>query len=430
MNIFERLESEVRGYIRDFPTVFERAHGAILEDENGDDHIDFLAGAGVLNYGHNHPELKKALVDYILDDGIAHGLDLATTAKKEFIEAFERFVLKPRNMRYKLQFPGPTGTNAVEAALKIARNNTGRDNIVCFTNGYHGMTLGSVAATGATKHREAAGVALGGTTFLPYDGYMGDDVDTLEYIEKVIEDASSGVDLPAAVLLEAVQGEGGVNVASPQWLQRLEALCRKHGILMILDDIQAGCGRTGPFFSFERAGITPDIITLSKSLSGFGLPFALVLMKPTLDTWKPGAHNGTFRGNNLAFVTAKRSLELFWRDDTLSNEVVRKGERIHEVLQDIVDDDPKGRFATRGAGMMRALVCPDGDMAAAIVQGAFARGVIIENCGPSGEVVKFLTPLTIEDKILDRGLAAFDEAVREAASIPARKTAIVEASAK
>ncbi|UWN50897.1 Diaminobutyrate--2-oxoglutarate transaminase [Alcanivorax sp. ALC70] len=293
--IFENIESEVQSYARSFPVVFQKAQGSYLYDEEGIAYLDFLAGAGTLNYGHNNPVLKKVLLDYIENDYIVHGLDMHTVAKRQFLEALDEYVLKPREMDHVVQFPGPTGTNAVEAALKIARNIKGRENIISFTNGFHGVTLGALSATGNSHHRGAAGVTMGGVSVMPYDGYLGDAFDTTQYLDKVLCDSSSGIDHPAAVIVETVQGEGGINAASFEWLRNLEHVCRKHDMLLILDDIQAGCGRTGTFFSFDEVGIKPDIITLSKSLSGYGLPLAVVLLKPELDQWKPGEHNGTFR---------------------------------------------------------------------------------------------------------------------------------------
>jgi len=413
MKTFTRLESEVRGYVRSYPTKFTTARGACLTNHEGEQYLDFLMGAGTLNYGHNNPHLKEALLDYLESDGIVHGLDMATLAKEDFLLSFERNILKPRGMTYKIQFPGPTGTNAVEAALKIARKYTGRTNIVSFTNGFHGMTLGALSATGNSHHRGGAGMPLGGTTFMPFDGYMGDGVDTTEYFEKLLEDPSSGLDKPAAVIVETVQGEGGVNVARFEWLRKLEAVCRRHEILMIVDDIQVGCGRTGAFFSFEEAGISPDIILLSKSLSGYGLPFALVLMKPHLDIWKPGEHNGTFRGHNLAFVTARAAIETYWKTDAFTNDVKRKGAIIADRFQAIVDDDADGYFTRRGRGMMQALVCENGDLAGEIAKRAFAKGMIIETCGPNDEAIKTLCPLTITDEELNEGLDIIEDSVRE-----------------
>ena len=332
--VFERLESNVRSYARSFSAVFSRANGTVLTDVHGNRYLDFLAGAGSLNYGHNNPVFKQALVDYIMDDGITHSLDLHTVAKERFLEAMQNVILKPRGLdNYVMQFVGPTGTNAVEAALKIARKVTGRQNVIYFTNGFHGVSMGALAVTGNSYLRAAAGVALTNTTAMPFDGYFGEGVDTIAHLEKVLSDPSGGMDTPAAVILETVQGEGGLNVARIDWLKRLEALCNKRGIVLIVDDIQAGVGRTGTFFSFEPAGIKPDVITLSKSLSGYGLPMALVVLKRELDVWKPGEHNGTFRGNNHAFVTATASIEHYWSTDEFQNEIQAKGRYLANRLQ-------------------------------------------------------------------------------------------------
>ena len=413
MKIFEEIESEVQCYARSFPRVFHRAKNEFLYDQEGNEYLDFLAGAGTLNYGHNNPLFKKCLVEYIQEDGITHGLDMHTKAKGEFLETFNNTILKPREMDYVVQFTGPTGTNSVEAALKLARNVTGRENVMAFTNGFHGVSLGALAATGNAHHRGAAGASLGGITRVPFDGYLGDDVDTNFYIEKLLLDSSSGIDKPAAVIVETVQGEGGINAASISWLQHLDKLCKEHDILLIVDDIQAGCGRTGTFFSFEDAGIKPDIITLSKSLSGYGLPFAIVLFKPELDRWKPGEHNGTFRGNNLAFVTAKAAIEHFWEDNNFSKEIKRKGEYISKRLKNIVDKYGEGNFTTRGRGMFQGINCVNGEIASQITRKAFQQKLLIETSGADDHVVKFLCPLTINDISLKRGIDIVENAIKE-----------------
>jgi diaminobutyrate-2-oxoglutarate transaminase len=425
MSIFTELESNVRSYCRSFPTVFTEASGSTLVDERGTRYIDFLSGAGTLNYGHNHPRIKQRLLDYIGSDGIVHGLDMATTAKRAFLESFERRILQPRGLSYKVQFTGPTGANAVEAALKIARNVTGRSNVVAFTNAFHGVTLGAVAATAGAHYRNAAGLTPMGTSFLPYDGYLGPDVDSTEYLQRVLADNSSGVDHPAAVIVETVQGEGGVNVASAGWLRRLQAICRRYEILLIVDDIQAGCGRTGRFFSFEEAGIRPDLVTLSKSLSAYGLPFSIVLMRPELDQWKPGEHNGTFRGHNLAFVTAQAALEEFWRDDRLTSDVEQKARRLGAALESMAASCGGGRFTARGRGLLRGLDTGSGTFAARACAIAFDRGLVIEKSGSDGQVIKCLCPLTIDDAQLDEGIAILDASVKAAA----REVPIEEAEA-
>ena len=423
MKIFEQIESEVQSYARSFPRVFNRAKGEFLYDEDGNEYLDFLAGAGTLNYGHNNPLFKEKLLEYINSDGITHGLDLHTRAKGSFLEAFREKILKPRDMDYVMQFTGPTGTNAVEAALKLARNITGRENIISFTNGFHGVSLGALATTGNSHHRGAAGVSLNGSSRMPYDGYLGEGIDTTAYLDKVLSDSSSGIDLPAAAIVETVQGEGGINAASFEWLRNLEQVCRKHGVLLIIDDIQAGCGRTGHYFSFEEAGLKPDIITLSKSLGGYGLPFAVVLFKPELDQWKPGEHNGTFRGNNFAFVTAQAAIDHYWSDDTFSREILRKGRYVTKRLEAIVARYGEGNFTTRGRGMFQGINCVNGEIASSITSKAFEKGLIIETSGAEDHVVKFLCPLVISDTNLKRGIDIVEEAIRETC---AREDAIPE----
>lgn len=412
LKVFDRLESEVRGYVRSFPTLFDKARGSRLIDEENRVFIDFFAGAGTLNYGHNNPVIKQELLNYLESDGLIHGLDMATVAKKEMLETFEQVILQPRGMDYKVQFPGPTGTNAVEAALKLARQVKGRANIVSFTHGFHGVTGGSLAATANARYRDAAGTALNNTTFMPYDGYLGDDVDTTQYLERVIADRSSGVDRPAAVIVETLQGEGGVNVASAAWLRALEQVCRRHDMLMIVDDIQMGCGRTGPFFSFEEAGISPDIVTLSKSISAYGLPLALVLMKPELDVWIPGAHNGTFRGNNLAFVTARAALLHYWSDRAFQDAVRRKGAIMRNWLEHVAGDYPSGNFIVRGRGMIQALAAADETLAGRIAKRCFERGLVIETSG-ADDVLKLMPALTIDEPLLCQGLETIEDCVAD-----------------
>lgn len=417
MKIFDLIESEVQSYARAFPCVFNRAKGEFLYDENEREYLDFLAGAGTLNYGHNNPIFKEKLLDYINNDGITHGLDLHTKAKGEFLEAFNEKILKPRGLDYIVQFTGPTGTNAVEAALKLARNITGRENVISFTNGFHGVSMGALAVTGNSHHRGAAGVSLSGSSRMPYDGYLGDDIDTTAYLEKVLGDSSSGIDKPAAVIVETVQGEGGINAASIQWLQRLQDICHANEILLIVDDIQAGCGRTGTFFSFEEAGLKPDIVTMSKSLGGYGLPFAVVLMKPKLDQWKPGEHNGTFRGNNFAFVTAKAAIDVYWSDDEFSKSILKKGKYIESRLSAIVEKYGEGNFSTRGRGMFQGINCVNGELAEKITKNCFKNGLIIETSGADDQVVKLLCPLIISDQNLTRGIDILESAIEKVCSL-------------
>lgn len=413
METIKRLESEVRGYVRSFPTVFSTAKGSRITNADGQVYLDFFGGAGALNYGHNNETMQAALVDYIQSDGITHGLDLATVEKIRFMETFEEVIMKPRGLDYKIQFPGPTGTNAVEAALKLARKVKGRNGVLYFTNGYHGMTLGSLAVTGNASKRAGAGVSLSDTTPLPYCNYYGDGRDTVADVEAMIENTSSGLEKPAAVILETVQGEGGVNVADYEWLRRIEKLCHEHDMLLIVDDIQAGVGRTGPFFSFEPAGIKPDIVTLSKSLSGLGLPLAITLIRPDLDIWSPGEHNGTFRGNNHAFLTATTAINHFWKDDKFEKETLRKGDMMRTRLEKIVADNPGLKAEVRGRGLFIGIDFEKGELADEIAAACFERKLLMETAGAQDNVLKFMLPLTTTDDEIHEGLDIVAEAVGE-----------------
>jgi diaminobutyrate-2-oxoglutarate transaminase len=410
MSVFDKLESSVQSYARAIPHVFTKGRGSYVYDQEGGAYLDFLCGAGSLNYGHNHPVLKQKLIDYVSLDGITHSLDLHTEAKGKFLEALERYILAPRDLSYRVQFPGPTGTNAVEAALKIARKVTGREIVVSFTNGFHGVSLGALAVTANEHHRGVAGVSLQGTFRVPYAGYLGDGMNTLDYFEKLLDDNSSGLAWPAAVIVETVQGEGGLNVASDRWLKRLEGLCRKRDILLIVDDIQAGCGRAGGFFSFESSGIKPDIVTLSKSLSGMGLPLAITLIRPDLDDWKPGEHNGTFRGNNHAFVTATAAIEYFWKDNGFEHDVRSRADVMTQRLDKLAR---RFNLERRGRGFMQGLAMPSGATAAQVTAAALQRNLIIETAGPDDEVVKLFCPLTISSDDLGRGLDIVEHAVSQ-----------------
>ena len=414
MTVFDRLESEVQSYARSFPVTFEKAEGAWLTDTDGKRYLDFLAGAGSLNYGHNHPVLQEKLIDYIKSNGITHGLDMHTKAKAAFLNAMERKVLKPRNMDYKIQFTGPTGTNAVEAALKLARRVKGRETVISFTNGFHGVTLGALAITGNEHHRGAAGVSLDNAVAVPFDGYMGDGADTTEYLDRVLGDNSSGIALPAAIIVETVQGEGGLNAADFDWLRKLEQVCRKHDILLIVDDIQAGCGRTGTFFSFEPAGIKPDMVTLSKSLSAYGLPLAVVLIKPEYDVWHPGEHNDTFRGNNHAFVTAAAALDHFWSDDKFASDIRDKADFLGKRLEQIAERYGDGKIYRKGRGLMQGICFESGEVASKVTKECFAHNLVIETSGPEDEVVKCLVPLIISKEDLAHGLDILEMATAKA----------------
>ena len=416
MTPFESHESEIRGYCRAYPTVFESASNARMVDEAGKSYIDFFAGAGVLNFGHNDPRMKRAMIDFMEADGVAHSLDTYTTVKRDFIERFAEVILKPRGMDHKMQFMGPTGSNAVEASLKLARIATGRSHVVAFSHGFHGMTLGSLALTSNQAFRQWAGVPMEHVVRLPNISAPGGGVGGIDAYRAALEDPSSGQLPPAAFMVEAIQAEGGVHVATEEWLHAIQKLAHDVGALFIIDDIQAGCGRTGSYFSFDGMGLEPDIINLAKGLGGFGTPIAMNLNKPSVDAhWSPGAHTGTFRGQGLSFVAGKVALSYF-EDDQLMNDVAEKGAQMRERLTRIAQAHPDRGWEVRGRGMMQALDILDGNLAKSVQTAAFEAGLLIGPCGSGGRVLKLIPPLTIPDGDLAEGLDLLEKSIATAVS--------------
>ena len=402
---FETYESEVRSYCRNFPAVFTTAKGPFLYDEDGREYIDFFCGAGGLNYGHNNDYIKSRLLSYLESDGVMHALDMYTVPKREFIEFYEEKILKPRGLNYKIQFAGPTGTNAVEAALKLARKVKKRTNIFAMMGAFHGMTLGSIAMTTDASSRAGAGVPLTNVTHIPAP-YMFPELDTLNYIETLLTDDHSGVDKPAAIVLETVQADGGINVFDVEWLKGIRAICDKHDILMVVDDVQVGCARTGTFFSFERAGIVPDIVTQSKSICGYGMPFALVLIRPELDLWEPGEHNGTFRGYQLSMIAAKAGLEVMLNEH-VEERVQKLSAVIAQAMEEIQALSPE-KIKTRGMGFVWGVdfwrFDHDGVTSKKVLDECFKNGLIVERVGRGNTVVKVMPELLIEEETLKKGL--------------------------
>ncbi|WP_440894806.1 diaminobutyrate--2-oxoglutarate transaminase [Amphibacillus sp. Q70] len=407
----EQLESQVRSYSRSFPTVFEKAKGYFLWDSSGKEYIDFFSGAGALNYGHNNDNMLSVMIEYLQNDGIIHSLDMATVTRGQFLKKFSEIILKPRELNYKVMFPGPTGTNSVESAIKIARKVTGRENIISFSNAFHGMTIGSLSLSGNAFKRKGAGISLNNVTIMPFDHYLQGD-HTIDYLKRFLSDSGSGVDLPAAIILETVQGEGGLNAARFSWLKKIEQICKEHNILLIVDDIQAGCGRTGTFFSFEPAGIKPDIVCLSKSIGGIGLPMALTLIKPEWDQWESGEHNGTFRGNNLAFIAATEALN-YWKDDKFSFTIEEKAEVITQQLTRLIETYPFIHGELRGRGLMQGIACRTPGIAQKIAKKAFEKGLIIETSGANDEVLKLLPPLIIDKVGIQKGISILEASIKE-----------------
>lgn len=410
--IFEEKESQVRSYCRHFPVLLDKAVNAELYTQDGKRYLDFLAGAGAINYGHNNPYIKKAVLDYLSEDRILHALDLFTVAKQDFLTAFKEIILEPKKLDYKVMCCGATGTNAVEAALKLARKNTKRTHVIAFHGAFHGMTMGALACTGERFAREGAGVPLNNVTFVPYSHQLGGWRESLAYLRYLLSDDHTGVPMPAAIILETVQAEGGINVADVEWLRGIREICDEYGIMMIVDDIQVGNCRSGHFFSFERAGIVPDMVTLSKSISGLGMPMSLLLMRPQFDIFGPAEHNGTWRGNQLAFVAAKAGFE-YYRDHDFENMVVEKEAIIKKFMEEeILPMDE--RLKVRGIGLVWGIdfSAIDANLSKAAMHECLNRGMIIERAGSFDCVLKLLPPLTIPVEQLKEGLEIIKESVK------------------
>lgn len=412
MTIFENYESEVSSYWRHFPCTFNKAKMSRLYDVDNNEYIDFFCGAGALNYGHNNEYIMDRIINYIKNDGIIHALDMHTKAKENFIDAFVNKILAPRNMDYKLMFCSPSGTNANEAALKICRKVTGRQNVFSFMGAFHGMTTGSLALTSSSFARSGAGQNLSNVTFIPYPNNV--EFDTIEYMESILQDDHSGIEKPAAVIVETVQAEGGVIVAPTDWLVKLRDLCTRHGILLVCDEIQVGCCRTGHFFSFERANIQPDIITMSKSISGSGMPMSVVLMKRENDVFLPGQHNGTFRGFQPAFVGATAALDIV--DDAFIASVNKKGMIVSEFVNNkikTINDaiNHRGIGLIHGVDMSKVEGFSNGELNGKIQQECFDNGLIIELAGRNDSVLKILPALTIREDELLAGLEILKKAI-------------------
>lgn len=403
--IFARMQSHARGYVRSISTAFSKAAGSILIDDAGREYLDFYSASGALNYGYNNPVLERRLAQY-LGRNTASPFKSNACAVQCFTETINRLLPSARPLSYVAQLTGRTGACAVEAALKVARHITGRQNSLSFTRTFSASQAGPTVPV--------CPVALGNTLFMPYDGCFGPDVDTIDYLENLLEHTLIGQAKPAAVVVETVMGEGGVTVLTWRWLKELEALCRRYDILLIMDDTLVGCGRTGNFFSFEMAGIQPDMIALSKSLSGFGLPMSVLLVKSDLCEGRQPAYRDNGACHELGLVTAAQTLEAYWSDNAFAVDIQRKECLVRDWLENIVHSYPWAQLGVRGRGLIQGLVTPvNSELAEKISKKAFSYGVIVETSGAHDEVLKLLPALTIEDDLLVRGLDVIDRSIAE-----------------
>lgn len=427
----DQMESNVRSYPRKLPLAIAKAHGCWVTDVEGNEYLDCLAGAGTLALGHNHPAVIQAIKD-VLDSGLPlHTLDITTPLKDAFTAELLSFFPKDQ---YCLQFCGPSGADGTEAAIKLAKTYTGRGNVISFSGGYHGMTHGSLSMTGNLNAKNAVQNLMAGVQFMPYPheyrcplGLGGEaGVDALTYyFENFIEDVESGVVKPAAVILEAIQGEGGVVTAPVKWLQKIREVTRKHGIILILDEVQAGFCRSGKMFAFEHAGIDPDIVVMSKAVGG-SLPLAVLAIKKEFDAWKPAGHTGTFRGNQMAMATGYATLKVM-KEQNLAEHARVCGEFLQTELKKLSETYPCiGNV--RGRGLMIGIEIVDErqpqdrigaypadcDLAAAIQKACFENKLLLERGGRGGNVVRILCPLIITQTECEEMIKRFSKSVAEA----------------
>ncbi|MDT0447665.1 diaminobutyrate--2-oxoglutarate transaminase family protein [Streptomyces hesseae] len=408
----ELRESSARTYPRHLPIALEEGSGSFVRDVDGNVFIDFLAGAGVLSLGHNHPEVVASVTRQL--GVLAHGLDFPTPVKDAFTEAQLSMLRPGLRDRMKIHFCGPTGANAVEAAIKLCKTATGRGDVISFQGGFHGSTHAAMALSGLVSAKRNVANTMPGVHFFPYN--------RAEYLEQALTDSLGGIPLPAAVLLELVQGEGGVVPARPEFVRRVRDLTRDLGVPLVVDEVQTGCGRTGTWFAFEQYGIEPDVVVASKALSGIGMPVAVILYDAALDTWEAGAHIGTFRGNQLAFAAGVEAIRVIRRDDVLGN-VRRRGEQIAGRLAALTGR-PWVR-EVRGRGLMWGVELADPvtgrpatEAASAVQAHALRHGLIVELGGRDDCVVRILPPLNVTAEVVDTACSILVDAVTARAPSP------------
>ena len=427
----EQNESNARSYPRRIPIAMKSARGSWVEDVEGNRYLDCLSGAGTIALGHNHPRIIETM-KAVLESGLPlHTLDFATPVRDRFTEMIMERLPKKLQSRSRIQFCGPSGSDAVDAAIKLCKIATGRSTVISFHGAYHGMGHGPLSLTGNLNAKTPVGNLMPGVQFFPYPySYrcpfgLGGEAGTRaasHYFERVLNDVESGIPKPAAVILEAVQGEGGVIPGPLEWLQTVRRVTAELDIPLIVDEIQAGIGRTGEFFAFEHAGIVPDVIVVSKAIGG-SLPLAVLLYDEKLDTWKPGAHAGTFRGNQIAMAAGITALEVI-SEDKLIDRAARIGKGISDRLKQLKSEtniigDVRGVGLMLGVEFIDPKSPPDhlgakkgsGEIAAAVQKGCLERGLIIESGGRRGAVLRFLPSMIISEDDVDLMLKVFRESV-------------------
>lgn len=433
-------ESAARTYARSLPIVPVRARGMTIEGADGRRYLDCLSGAGTLALGHNHPVVLEAIRKVIDSGAPLHVLDLATPVKDAFTT--ELFATLPRELAddARVQFCGPAGTDAVEAAFKLVRAATGRDGLLAFTGAYHGMTAGALAASGGATDVRVTRLPFPQTYRCPFGtgGERGAEI-AARWTEHLLDDPKGGVPAPGAMIVEPVQGEGGVNPAPDGWLRRMRDITRDRSIALIADEVQTGVGRTGAFWAVEHSGVVPDVMVLSKAIGG-SLPLAVIVYRSGLDLWQPGAHAGTFRGNQLAMAAGSATLA-YVRENRLAERAGTLGARMIAQLQALAADHPS-IGDVRGRGLMIGIELvdpeaapadvtsesgcappPDPELAAAVQRECLRRGLIVELGGRHSAVVRLLPPLTLTDEQATAVVDRLADALRAAEHSSHRRTA-------
>ncbi|MGQ7890496.1 aspartate aminotransferase family protein [Paenibacillus sp. WC2504] len=427
-------ESNARSYPRRLPIAIQEAEGIYVKDMDGKVYYDCLAGAGTLALGHNHPVVVDAIKQMLDSKRPLHTLDLTTPLKEQFVD--ELFASLPEEFakNARIQFCGPTGGDAIEAAIKLVKTATGNRSILSFQGGYHGSTHAAMSLSGTLGQKEKVNGLIPDVHFMPYPyayrcpfGVGGEQTHELSsrYIENLLDDPESGIVSPAGMIFEVVQGEGGSIPAPVEWLREMRRITQERNIPLIIDEVQTGLGRTGKLFAFEHAGIIPDVLVLSKAIGG-SLPLSVVIYNSKLDVWKPGAHIGTFRGNQMAMAAGLATLKFIKEHDVPGN-VEKLGQHLRKHLNELKLDvncigDVRGRGLMVGVEIVNAKAALDRlchypqypELARRIQQECFNRGLILEVGGRHSSVMRFLPPLIVTQQQLDEIARLFSEAVHAA----------------
>jgi diaminobutyrate-2-oxoglutarate transaminase len=419
-------ESSAISYPKGMPMAIRRARGATVEDVDGNCYIDFFGGAGVMNVGHSNPQVLDAVTNQLAE--LTHALDFPNPSRNKLVKSLS--ALLPESLT-RLMFGGPTGSDAVESAVKLARYNTGRYPVVAFEGSYHGMTAGALSLSSGRHFKEDFLPLVPEIHFVPY-AYcyrcaFGQErhtcnLECARYLDHVLEDPHSGVGLPAAVIVESIQGEGGSIVPPDEFIPMVRDSCSRHDVVMIADEVQSGFCRTGKMFAFEHTNTVPDIVTMSKALGGVGLPISAIAYKETLNTWTTGKHIGTFRGNVAAYAAGRAAIDFMIQND-LAEHASKLGAILLGLLEEIETDsaivgDVRGKGLMLGVEIVedKSKKIPSAELAARIRAGCHRRGLLIEIGGHYDNVARFLPPLVLTEELAKNGLALFVEAVREAES--------------